>query len=287
MRSAMPLLALVVLAGCGPLRPAAAPAPLLGPDVVLAAHNAWAGRIGCLWSRAAVRINFPTGDEDGRRMQHDLDGHLFLDKPDCLYLHGQVLGQEVFTLGMNEAKFWLWIRPRINTVWVGSRGGAGERRLLVSPSDLLAALGLSPLALDAGARAVFVAQKRHYVLSEEREVGGAVVPRRRTWFDRATLRPVRIDLFDEAGRCLLMAELLRYEHAGETEVCTLYRARFYGDEEVDLVLRLSSVDLQKRPNPKVYQYRRPADAKERDLDAPREPPSAGRAPSAASPPSAG
>jgi hypothetical protein len=75
-------------------------------------------------------------------------------------------------------------------------------------------------------------------------------------------------LFDETGRRILMAELLKYERVGATEVCTIYRARFYGDEEVDLVLCLKDVSLEKQPNKRVFEYRPPTGAKEVDLDAP-------------------
>ena len=267
------VLGMVLAAGCGPMRgpaapPAAAPwgAMRLGPGQVMAEHNAWADSIQHIWARAAVMLNFPTGDPKDSRIKADLEGHLFLDRPDHLYVHGEVLGQEVFSMGMNEDRFWLWIRPRVNTVWTWSRGGPGERRFVVTPDDLLTALGLFRIDLDPAAQAVFVAQERHYVLSEERTFAGLRVPCRRVWFDRGTLRPVRVDLFDETGRRILLAELLRYDRVGAADVCTVYRVRFYGDDEVDLVLRLSAVSLDKRPNPKVFEYRVPPGAKEEDLD---------------------
>ena len=95
-------------------------------------------------------------------------------------------------------------------------------------------------------------------------------PRRRVWFDRATLRPVRVDLFDEAGRRLLMAELLRYRPVGPggASLATAYRARFYGNgREMIIVLRLTEVKPEKRPNPRIFQYRPPPGAEVRDLDA--------------------
>ena len=235
------------------------------PAEVLAAHNAWADSIKHIWSRAAVMINFPVGE---KREQHDLDGHFFIETPDRLFVHGQVLGRDIFTIGMNAERFWLWIRLNVNTVWTGRRGGKGERALILSPADLMAACGCRRIDLTRGAAAEFVAGRRHYVLTEHRRAGAAVLPTRRIWFDRTTLRPVRVDLFDEVGRRLVMAELLRYERVGETEVCTAYRVRFYGDEEVALVLRLSAVRLDKKPNPRVFEYRLPPGAKQRDLDAP-------------------
>ena len=256
----------VLLAAAGSAARAGDPGPpVSAPAEVIAAHNAWADAIRHVWSRAAVTINFPVGD---KREQHDLDGHFFIAKPDRLFVHGQVLGQDVFRLGMNAERFWLWIRPEVNTIWTGRRGGKGERDLLLSPADLMAACGCQRIDLARDAAAEFVAGRRHYVLTEQRRAGAAFLPARRVWFDRATLRPVRVDLFDDAGRRLVMAELLTYESVGGTPVCTAYRARFYGDEEVALVLRLGKVSLDKEPNPRLFEYRLPPGAKERDLDAP-------------------
>ena len=266
----MLLVALAILSGCGPVR-APAPVlatPILSPAEVLEAHNAWADSIRHVWSRAELRLNFPTGDPSSSRLTYDLDGHVFMAKPDRLYVHGAVLGQEVFKIGMNPERFWLWVGPKVNSVWTGQRGGPGERRFIVSPADLMTALGLFRIELDPAVPGVFVAQDRHYVLSQDHVIAGEVLPRRRIWFDRATLRPARVDLYDDSGRCVLMAELLRYERAGDIDLCTVYRVHFYGDEEVAMVLQLSSVRLDKEPNPKVFEFAVPPEAKVNDLDKP-------------------
>jgi len=302
---ALAVAALATLLACPPAPAAAAPvAPaLLSPAEVIARHNAWADRIRHLWARADLTLNFPK-DETGReREQHDLGGHLFLAKPDRLFVHGEVLGKDVFTVGMNADRFWLWIRPEVNTVWTGRRGGEGERRFILSPADLMTALGLFRIDLAPSVPAEFVAQVCHDVLTEYYASTAAAAPtsapasapspaptegagpaaassapvpapRRRVWFDRATLRPVRVDLFDEAGRPLLMAELLRYQPVGpdKTPLCTAYRARFYGNgQEMVLVLRLSDVRPEKEPNPKIFEYRPAPGAKVIDLDAAETP----------------
>jgi len=243
---------------------------ILPPAEVLARHNAWAARIPHLWARANLMLNFPKDEKGAEREQHDLAGHLFLAKPDCLFVHGEVLGKDVFTVGMNPERFWLWIRPEVNTVWTGRRGGEGERRFILSPADLMTAIGLFRIDLDPSTPAEFVAQRRHYVLTERYPLTAAPAPRRRVWFDRETLRPVRVDLFDEAGSCVLMAELLRYEPVGPggAPLATAYRARFYGNgQEMVLVLRLTEVKPEKEPNPLVFKYRLPPGAKVHDLDA--------------------
>jgi hypothetical protein len=275
------VLALVLLfaAGCGPTRGGYGdptrggygdpPHLMLGmtPPEVLAAHNAWADSIRHIWSRAAISLVMPRGESRGERVRYDTEGHLFLVKADRLFLHGQVLGQEVFKMGMNDERFWLWIRPRVNTVWTGCRGGEGEGRFILSPADLLAVLGVFPVELSADEPAAFDTQPRQYVLTQQRRFGGEKVPLKRTWFDRQTLRPVRIDLFDDSGARVAMAELMRYERLGETDVCTACRIRFYGDDEVDLVLQLSDVRLDKEPPAGVFLYKAPPDARVEDLDA--------------------
>jgi len=269
--SAIIVLAAILAAGCGPTRGPERLAPVLAPDKVLAAHNAWADSIQHLWSRAAILLNFPASGTEADPMQQDLDGHIFMVKPNRLYLHGQILGQEVFVMGMNAEKYWLWVRPRVNAVWVGARGGEGERRFVVSPEDLMSALGVFRIDLKPDEPAMFTAQDRYYFLSEERRVGAARVPSRRIWFDRATLRPARVDLYDENGRCLLMAELLKYEPVGGTGVCMVYRARFYADKEVDIVLQLTAASLEKAPNEKVFEFRVPPGAKIIDIDKGEQP----------------
>jgi len=260
--------ALAILALAAPA--VAAAAEVLPPAEVLARHNAWAARIPHLWARADLRLNFPKDERGAEREQHDLAGHLFLIKPDRLFVHGAVLGKDVFKVGMNPERFWLWIRPKVNTVWTGRRGGEGERRFILSPADLMVATGLFPILLDPADPAEFVAQRRHYVLTERYPSTAVPAPRRRVWFDRETLRPARVDLFDETGSRILMAELLRYRPVGPggAPLATACRARFYGNgREMVMVLRLTEVKPEKEPNPRIFEYRLPPGAEVRDLDA--------------------
>jgi hypothetical protein len=259
---------LFALSGCGPVRTPAAPeaGALLAPADVLRLHNEWADSVRHLWSRAEFLLNFPRGQGSENRKQFDIEGHLFVEKPDKLFIHGQVVGQEMFQMGMNPEQYWLWIRPDVNTVWIGRRGGSGEKRLVMPPEALMTALGVFHIEPAPDASAVFIVQERCYILCESRDVGGTKTPSRRIWFDRRTLRPLRIDLFDDTGRRVLFAELLKYERIGTTDVCTVYRARNYRDEEVDVVIQLSGASLEKKPNPAVYVYRLPPGATERDMD---------------------
>jgi hypothetical protein len=262
------VLALVLAAGCGPTRTLSGPMPPpLDPGQVIDAHNAWADSIQHLWSRAAITIALPDLDKPSDRQTFDVDGHLFLVKPDNMLLRGQILGQEVFQVGMNDDRFWVIVRPK-SMGWTGRRGGPGERRFVLSPSDLMMALGLYSVNLESGDSAAFHVGASQYILVQHIDTPDHRELLRKTWFDRRTLRPVRVDLFDDLGRPLFMSELLAYETIESVPVCTTYRIRLYsGGAEGGVVLSLSATSLTKEVLPPVFKFRPPPDARIEDLDA--------------------
>ena len=90
------------------------------------------------------------------------------------------------------------------------------------------------------------------VLSEYRAGGGLA---RRTWFSRYTLRPVRVKRYGSSGALLLEAEMLAYERTGSTDVCTSFHAHRYGDEEAELVVRVSHLGSDGLPRVGAVDYR--------------------------------
>jgi hypothetical protein len=262
------VLALALAAGCVPLRPAplAPVPPPLEMEKVVAAHNAWAASIQHLWSRADITVNLPGVEDSSDRQTYNVEGHLFVVKPDNLLLRGQILGQEVFQVGMNVERFWMILKPKVNRAWTGRRGGPGERRFTLAAADLMTALGYYEVRPDARDPGAFRIDREQYILTEFHTVAGNRVPWRRTWFDRRTLRPVRIDGFDIIGQPILMSEILACEADGSTPVCTVYRIRLFADDEVDVTLRLSAVSLSKTVAPSVFTFRPSSDARIDDLD---------------------
>jgi hypothetical protein len=93
---------------------------------------------------------------------------------------------------------------------------------------------------------------RHAVLTEH-GMGGSVL--RRTWFNRYTLRPERVEVYDRAGRCVLNAEMLGYERIGAVDVCTAFRGRTSGGEEVSVEIDLVSLGSNARPQYSVVEHR--------------------------------
>jgi hypothetical protein len=92
----------------------------------------------------------------------------------------------------------------------------------------------------------------HAVLTEH-GTGGSVT--RRTWFNRYTLRPERVEVYDRGGRCVLSAEMLGYERIGAVDVCSAFRARTSGNEEVSVEIDLVSLSSDARPEYSVVEHR--------------------------------
>jgi hypothetical protein len=92
----------------------------------------------------------------------------------------------------------------------------------------------------------------HAVLTEHGP-GGSVT--RRTWFNRYTLRPERVEVYDRAGRRVLSAEMLGYERIGADDVCSAFRGRSTGDEDISVEIDLVSLGHDARPEFCVSEYR--------------------------------
>jgi hypothetical protein len=92
----------------------------------------------------------------------------------------------------------------------------------------------------------------HAVLTEHGP-GGNVS--RRTWFNRYTLRPERVEVYDRGGRCVLSAEMLGYERIGAVDVCSAFRGHISSDEEVSVEIDLVFLGHDARPEFHVVEHR--------------------------------
>jgi len=92
----------------------------------------------------------------------------------------------------------------------------------------------------------------HAVLSEHGPAGNVS---RRTWFNRYTLRPARVEMYDPAGRCVVSAEMLGYERFGATDVCSIFRGWSSSGEEVRVEIDLVSLGHDARPEYSVVEHR--------------------------------
>jgi len=91
-------------------------------------------------------------DDEGRTHSYLLGGSILLLKPRYLYMnlqHG--LGETVIRAGSNAQRYWLWIKPRIDTLWWGKYehlDKADPEAMPLRPDQLIEALGIDELPED-------------------------------------------------------------------------------------------------------------------------------------------
>lgn len=260
---------LAMAAGCMPKPEPLLPPPIVGRAELVRLYNDNCEKVKHLWSRAKIRARFPKQGKPGKYERHDMDGHLVIDKPDNLYLQGAVLGSPMFSIGTNKTQYWMWLKPKDDTVWIGTRkkgaGSAGVTHLALQLPEIL---GIYALRLEGKQTVLFTRYPEHNGI-EVVDFGGKA-PRviKRMWFDRREHVPVRIDLFLPDGSCVVSARLMDYAEINGAKIARRYVVKF-PTEDASLEIKLEKVDLRKKPNPKLFNP--PAATNRRSLDARKDP----------------
>lgn len=224
----------IALAGCEstqPSRPreaeAATPAQPL-PSYIDAAtrYNAPITPLDQVIARATMRLTYV--DQNGEERTEQPDGTLQVIRPTRLAIDLGKAGQKMFWFGSDDERYW-WLdltdsNERVAYVGRHERwdaSGASERiGLAVSPLDLIAALGITPLDLKApgrtqwsrdGKRLGIVVPLERHAAAEGTSAGSTGL--KRIWVDPRTMAPQSIELFD-AQRQLV----LRAVHTGQERV---------------------------------------------------------------------
>ena len=177
----------------------------------------------------ANRRSIPTGlraygsvrghflDAAGVRRHYDLEAKLLVLPPDSLrFVMEHMLAGDELRVGMNDEKWWVWVRrPEARQV-EGRRGREGvsvDGNLPVGPEQLMEALGLSVLgATEAAQRVTADYQQLIFMAAGE----GHRTIEKEYWLDRYEPRLIRRILFrDGEGRIALSSELDRYAPVGD------------------------------------------------------------------------
>ena len=176
------------------------------------AQNARAARLGKLWARATVSIDYR--DSEGRKRWEQGEGHFQVIQPSKLALSVGKLGEVFLWIGCDEERYWLIDTKGAKAAYVGrhelvTRGKIEALGLPVPPRDLIALAGMSPVAAGTASGSgdpVVVARGKAASYSVMR--GG--VPWT-TFVDAATLTPVRVEVAESAGSdAVIVAELSQY-----------------------------------------------------------------------------
>jgi hypothetical protein len=236
--------------------------PTLPLDQLLAAINQNNARINTVNASGTFLLSTPDEGE--------LNGQITLlyTKPDKLrvFLDKDAIGR-VSDLGTDGSQFWMVVKGKNSTTWHGKNFGPAESNpnVPIAPQLLADVLGVATLNLDLLAQPIptmrFNPDYDCYMLTWHQPLRDRWVTLREIWYDRATLEPRRIWLFDRNGRVILRAKL------GATEVMTVKdqsaaqprMARnfelFFPETRAKFNFNLDSVRDERRGLPKDISYR--------------------------------
>jgi len=231
-----------MLAGC--VKP---PATMLSRAQLVGQYNANARQVPRLWARAKIALLIR--DEQGRLIPWGStsplaspNGLLLLakDRPGQadFTLIGREAGQELFRLGIGPRgaggpdAYYLWYKlGQQGQAYWGLRalaGAEGIDELPLDPVHLVGVLGVVELPDDftrLPTVAVTMQDKPPYAYVatyvDRQPVSGDILFRRRLylrWSDTAPPRPFRMDLLDNAGRTVMVADLADYQGIAAADV---------------------------------------------------------------------
>lgn len=214
MRAVLPIVlaAAAVVGGC--VKPEPPKPPYYGPTADLPTLvdelNARNARLVSLRAEGGFSADFVdpnTKKHDGG----DGDITLLMMPPQNLRLRGTVFGQLMFDLGSNTEQYWLHL-PKQDVMYTGTLAAEpGDRTasLPIRPDVLAEVLGLKPIPTELTAQPFPTLRFNHdadcYMLAWTVRLRDRWAVQKEVWYDRQTLVPTRVLLYDANGRVVLRA----------------------------------------------------------------------------------
>jgi hypothetical protein len=206
-------------AGCPPPQ-APAPkgyfGPTISPQAVVNSVNANNQRIATIWASGDFEAEIHP-DPANRQTSDFLNGELVLlyRAPDQILLVGKkdVAGR-IFEIGSNGVAYWMTARGQTDTCWWGKYATIDKldpKAMPVRPDLLLDVLGVTPIDSDMLRQPVPVMRFNNdadaYMMVWSLRGPSYWLAQQETWYDRQTLLPRLVNLFDTGGRVVLSAYL--------------------------------------------------------------------------------
>lgn len=189
--------------------------PTMAMSAVANAINANNQRIPTLW--AALNYSATIVDNGQSHSVSSDNGVLLYQRPAGFRLVGEkeFIGR-VFDIGSNDAEYWLEVIPGTNRMWWGryadlARLKSDRLPIPIRPDLVLEVLGVS--VIDTNFNALPAPTMRYnnaadmYVFVFNAKAPDRWIAVKEIWYDRTTLRPRRVILYDADGRPVLQARL--------------------------------------------------------------------------------
>jgi hypothetical protein len=190
--------------------------PTLSLAQVLAGINQNNSKIPSLWTRQEFEANI-VDPQDNKAHFVNGYGTLLYQSPDRLRLVGKKEVTDLFDMGTDGDKFWLRLTPEQDTFWWGNLSEIDadtSGRIPIRPDLVLEVLGVRPADESLLREPVPVMRFSNtldmYMIVWQSRLSDRWVARKEIWYERSTLRPRRVVLFDTDGRVEINAELSRF-----------------------------------------------------------------------------
>jgi outer membrane lipoprotein-sorting protein len=214
------LVTLTLLAGCyHPNNPSSLEDRLTPPTAPMAAVvnaiNANNEKIPSLWAT----LNYSATIHDNKQV-HSVssdDGVLLYQRPNRFKLVGkkEFVGT-VFEVGSNDREYWLEVIPGTSRLWWGTytdlaRMTSEQLPIPIRPDLVMEVLGVGTINTDFNQLPVptmrYVGSIDAYVFVFNVKAPDRWLAQKEVWYDRTTLRPRRVILYDSNGRPVLKADM--------------------------------------------------------------------------------
>lgn len=184
-------------------------------SAVVAAINANNQKIPSLWAKLNYQVTI-----NDRGQIHSVtsdDGILLYLRPSDFRLVGnQALVGRVFDLGTNDREFWMEVVPGTNRLWWGmyadlARIDPGRLPIPIRPDLVMEVLGVATFNPDLTVPPVPTMRYDNvtdtYVFLFNAKAPNQWLAQKEIWYDRKTVRPRQVILYDADGRPVLRAKL--------------------------------------------------------------------------------
>lgn len=228
-----------------------------------------------LWSRGSFEAYLAEGPRKNGQAQRlrflNGDVRLLYRQPvEFRLVADKDIAGRIFDIGTNEDRFWLIAKGDIDTMWWGSFDeftGLGTDEMPIRPDLLLEVLGVGPVNPDLTRQPVPTLRFNNdvdvYMLTWNVRAPDRWLAQKEVWYDRQTLLPKKVLLFDEHGRVVLRGDLLNHRPVDVEDlapdrrprVATVYRL-FFPDTGSTMRFNLTDVELSSggAPNDKSFAF---------------------------------
>jgi hypothetical protein len=182
---------------------------------VVSAINANNEKIPTLW--ATLNYSVTINDKGSVHSVSSDDGVLLYSHPGSFRLVGkkEFVGN-VFDIGSNDQQYWLEVIPGTNAMWWGTyadlaRVNSADLPIPIRPDLVMEVLGVGTINTDFNVPPVpamrYDGVADAYVFVFNIKAPDRWLAEKEVWYDRVSLRPRRVILYDANGRPVLVADL--------------------------------------------------------------------------------